>query len=346
MTRQPYPYFYYRDYSTLVDATPQAPLTSAGRAPNFPTLMHSILNRPDLSDIVAWMPHGRSWRVLQPREFEARVIPQYFTHSKFSSFVRQANGWGFRRITAGVDRNTYYHPLFLRGLPHLIKLMKRPGVAEKQTLDQEDEPDLHKISELHPLPSVSIKNRRITQEEAVSSSSNGASHLSLPAPPATVSSVSLATMPDEEVTVDEDHVDEEEQSNGSEEEDDASSHGSSSFSSSSREGPPVVPLSIPQLPAEFHCNPEAVSKEYTAGFAMGLAYSRQQFEMLLKVMGSSMQPFVQQQQQEQGGQEGEASSTSSDNSKEDMEDANSDNEQNDDSSQTMDEDTSSSAAPQ
>ena len=149
---KPFPYFFYRDFSTVPDPDPLTPLTAPGRVPNFPAKMHSILSRPDLADVIAWMPHGRSWRVLKPREFEIRVIPTYFEHAKFSSFIRQANGWGFRRVTQGRDRNAYYHELFLRGLPHLCKMMKRPGVSEKQAADPEHEPDFYKISEEHPVP--------------------------------------------------------------------------------------------------------------------------------------------------------------------------------------------------
>lgn len=146
------PFFYYKDFSHEQDPDQLTPLTPPGRVPNFPAKMHAILSRPDLAEVVAWMPHGRSWRVLKPREFESRIIPMYFEHSKFSSFIRQANGWGFRRITQGRDRNSYYHQLFLRGLPHLCKEMKRPGVAQKGTADAEHEPDFQKISEIHPVP--------------------------------------------------------------------------------------------------------------------------------------------------------------------------------------------------
>lgn len=146
------PFYYYRDFSREIDPDPLTPLTPPGRVPNFPAKMHAILSRADLADVVAWMPHGRSWRVLKPREFETRVIPTYFEHSKFSSFIRQANGWGFRRVTQGRDRNSYYHELFLRGLPHLCKKMKRPGVAEKGSADSEHEPDFHKISEIYTVP--------------------------------------------------------------------------------------------------------------------------------------------------------------------------------------------------
>ena len=146
------PFFYYRDYSRELDPDHLTPLTPPGRVPNFPAKMHAILSRPDLADVIAWMPHGRSWRVLKPREFEVRVLPTFFEHSKFSSFIRQANGWGFRRITQGRDRNSYYHELFLRALPHLCKQMKRPGVAEKRPADSEHEPDFYSIAEAFPVP--------------------------------------------------------------------------------------------------------------------------------------------------------------------------------------------------
>jgi len=150
---QAHPFFYYRDFSQVPDDDPLRPLTPPARVPNFPAKMHAILSRPDLSDIVAWMPHGRSWRVLKPREFEVKIIPTYFEHQKFSSFIRQANGWGFRRITQGRDRNSYYHELFLRSLPHLCKKMKRPGVSKKAVADPDHEPDFYKISEVHQVPS-------------------------------------------------------------------------------------------------------------------------------------------------------------------------------------------------
>jgi hypothetical protein len=148
----PAPFYYYKDFSTLSDPDSLTPLTPPGRVPNFPAKMHAILSRSDLTEIICWLPHGRAWKVLKPREFEVRVIPTYFEHAKFSSFIRQANGWGFRRITHGKDRNSYYHPLFLRALPHLCKEMKRPGVAKKLAADPEHEPDLYAISELHPVP--------------------------------------------------------------------------------------------------------------------------------------------------------------------------------------------------
>ena len=77
---QPAPFFFYKDFSQEVDPDPLTPLTAPGRVPNFPAKMHAILSRSELKEIVGWLPHGRSWRILKPREFEIKVLPKYFEH--------------------------------------------------------------------------------------------------------------------------------------------------------------------------------------------------------------------------------------------------------------------------
>ncbi|KAL7471366.1 hypothetical protein ACHAXS_011656 [Conticribra weissflogii] len=62
-----------------------------------------------LSSIIAWLPHGRSWMVLDRHRFTNEVLPDYFGHSNFESFIRLVNAWGFRRVPSGVDRDSYYH---------------------------------------------------------------------------------------------------------------------------------------------------------------------------------------------------------------------------------------------
>jgi len=63
--------------------------------------LHEILSNPEFQDVIAWLPHGRAWRILQHKAFEERVIPLYFRHGRYSSFARQVNGWNFKRITSG-----------------------------------------------------------------------------------------------------------------------------------------------------------------------------------------------------------------------------------------------------
>jgi len=102
------------------------------------------------------MKHERSWKTINSQRFEQDILPHFFDHSNISSFIRQANGWGFRRITNGPDRDSYYNEYFLRGLPYLIKNMRRPRVAKKVQIDSEHEPDLALISDLHPLSETAL----------------------------------------------------------------------------------------------------------------------------------------------------------------------------------------------
>jgi len=123
---------------------------------NFPARLHDLLTFDEgISDIITWLPHGRAWIVLKKPDFVEKVAPSHFSISKFESFTRQVNGWGFKRITQGPDINAYYHEMFLRGMPHLIQWMKRNTTAQgrrKIRADPRDEPNFYQISSLYPLP--------------------------------------------------------------------------------------------------------------------------------------------------------------------------------------------------
>jgi hypothetical protein len=60
----PNPYFYYIDRSREADDDPLAPLSPALCVPNFVIKLHAILICESLSNVVSWMPHGRSWQIL------------------------------------------------------------------------------------------------------------------------------------------------------------------------------------------------------------------------------------------------------------------------------------------
>ena len=122
---------------------------------SFPTKLYKILSEPQYQDCIAWLPHGRAWRVLKPKVLEDEIIPKYFRSDRLASFMRQVNGWGFKRITEGPDLNAYYHEMFLRGLPHVCNKMRRPVKGESGlSRDLGQHPDFYKISMFAPLPEV------------------------------------------------------------------------------------------------------------------------------------------------------------------------------------------------
>ena len=174
--------YVYKDYADVPPPSPQGDNgaawdnrnsirennSSSSREPNFPMKLHSILSHPEFKDVICWMPHGRSWRVLKPKAFEERVIPLYFRHGQYSSFARQVNGWGFNRITQGADCNSYYHEFFLRGRPFLCQRMRRPSSSKKRVIPVDEEPDFHQMIEVHELsPPKVTSNQALVQTQEV-----------------------------------------------------------------------------------------------------------------------------------------------------------------------------------
>lgn len=117
----------------------------------FPIKLHNMLRgtaMDGLDHIVSWQPHGRCFIVHQPQKFVTEVMPTYFKQSKFPSFQRQLNLYGFQRITKGLDKNGYHHPKFLRGQPELTDTMTRmkvKGTGVRGKTRPEDEPNFYRM---------------------------------------------------------------------------------------------------------------------------------------------------------------------------------------------------------
>jgi len=127
----------------------------------FPAKLMEVLDRGDMEESICWMPHGRAFAVLQPPVFVKEVLPRFFKQSKVTSFTRQLNLWGFKRITKGTDAGAYYHELFLRGRPRLCMMMRRQkikGTGIKLTPNPDTEPNFYTISEDRPLPPPAKKD--------------------------------------------------------------------------------------------------------------------------------------------------------------------------------------------
>jgi len=123
----------------------------------FPEKLIEVLERSDTASVITWLPHGRSFIVRDTKLFVAEVLPRFFRQSKFMSFTRQLNLWGFKRITKGVDSGAYYHELFLRGKAHLAKRMRRrkvKGTGAKLTPNPDEEPDFYALAKVRPLPDL------------------------------------------------------------------------------------------------------------------------------------------------------------------------------------------------
>lgn len=91
-------------------------------------------------DVATWSEDGLVVIVKDPDTLSAEVIPQFFKHNKFSSFVRQLNLYGFRKIKTDSLRLPedhadalyswrFKHESFVRGRPDLLKEIRRANHA-------------------------------------------------------------------------------------------------------------------------------------------------------------------------------------------------------------------------
>lgn len=89
-------------------------------------LTHIDLYEPYLASIVSWQSHGRCFIVRDADRFEEHVLPRFFKMAMYTSFRRQLNIWGFKRLAQKThDDGAYYHELFLRSKPFLIRNIVR-----------------------------------------------------------------------------------------------------------------------------------------------------------------------------------------------------------------------------
>jgi len=85
---------------------------------SFPSKLYQLLEYVEaegLSHIVSWQPNRKAFKIHKPDTFMTTIAPKYFEQSKFTSFKRQLNLYGFRRFTSGPDSGAYYHVNFLQG---------------------------------------------------------------------------------------------------------------------------------------------------------------------------------------------------------------------------------------
>jgi len=90
----------------------------AGAPPPFLPKLFDLVSDSKTDDVVSWSEDGRRFAVHKPTECARDILPQYFKHNNFSSFVRQLNQYGFHKCDP--DHWAFEHASFLRGRKELL----------------------------------------------------------------------------------------------------------------------------------------------------------------------------------------------------------------------------------
>ncbi|GER53027.1 heat shock transcription factor family protein [Striga asiatica] len=91
--------------------------------PPFLLKVHDMLENPETNNVISWTCGGSSFVITNPHTFAKDVLPMYFRHNNFQSFVAQLNTYGFRKVSW--EHWEYSNKNFRKGERHLLNNIRR-----------------------------------------------------------------------------------------------------------------------------------------------------------------------------------------------------------------------------
>ncbi|KAI0748480.1 hypothetical protein C8Q80DRAFT_1270881 [Daedaleopsis nitida] len=122
--------------NALAHPVPSHPIPKAQHnIPRFLLKLYEIVNDPANEALTKWSEAGDSFYIFNQEKFAREILGKWFKHQNFSSFVRQLNLYGFRKIASlqqGLLRMDnepetiqFAHSHFHHGQPDLLALIQR-----------------------------------------------------------------------------------------------------------------------------------------------------------------------------------------------------------------------------
>ncbi|KAF9952719.1 stress-responsive transcription factor hsf1 [Mortierella alpina] len=121
--------------SASLQQLPRPSSTARGNVAAFLTKLYNMVGDEASNNLIKWSDDGQSFIVVRHVEFAKEVLPKFFKHNNFSSFVRQLNMYGFHKVPhlqqgvllPDVDSEEweFSNPHFQKNQPDLLCLVSR-----------------------------------------------------------------------------------------------------------------------------------------------------------------------------------------------------------------------------
>lgn len=106
----------------------------------FPQKLYQLLQASSsegYDHIISWRRNKTSFQVWDQCEFVRTLMGKHFRQTKYKSFQRQLNIYGFQRLPHGEFRGAYFHPYLVSGRPDLCDRIHRLPQSPKRTKQQQ-----------------------------------------------------------------------------------------------------------------------------------------------------------------------------------------------------------------
>ncbi|GMH18705.1 hypothetical protein Nepgr_020546 [Nepenthes gracilis] len=151
------------------------------RPPPFLLKTYMLVDDPAMDGVISWNAEGTAFVVWQPAEFARDLLPTLFKHSNFSSFIRQLNTYGFRKVAA--NRWEFCNDMFQKGKSELLGEIRRrkasanrkqptstPNATASEAVDEDQDQRSSSTSSSSEYSTLVDENKRLRKENGMLSS--------------------------------------------------------------------------------------------------------------------------------------------------------------------------------
>ena len=126
--------------------------------PNFLLKLYDILENDEYKKIISWSEDGNNFVIHDTHAFSQNILPQYFKHNNYSSFIRQLNMYNFHKQKSGQNEHIFHNKNFIKNRKDLIKEIKRKNKTEHLLNSKNNNVFDAKKNDLIPLQNFNFVN--------------------------------------------------------------------------------------------------------------------------------------------------------------------------------------------